>query len=291
MNIPEAVQVFVLIYELVMGALYFSARYWVPLLAKTGRALGLMRATTAQKAPPATADAAPLSYSFRPGAPRPPRLRRPPTLNPDGPEARLAYCRRLGLAARLVGFVASANPTGLPLGLFREWHESRWQAHGQDCGISHEDALSEALRELPEDEAAYASTMTEFASRASYDELADIVHFCGEAFAAAKAGSMVRARIIAMADQFAVAMHSDSSDPGSIDEQDRLLLERRLEVDFLSVVDEKVAHLRRMHAFFRGRLIELRDRSDGDRREERMAGCRRHMEEHEKLLACFGAAP
>jgi hypothetical protein len=291
MNVSEGVQVFVLIYVLVMLALYLSSRFWLPILTKLKRALGFAAPVSAANPPPIPGDgSASLSYSFRPGAPRPPRLRKPPVLGSDEPAVRLAYCGRLVLCTRLVGYVAAANPTGFPIGLYREWHEARWQAYGDDSATDSEQAIAGALRQTIEDDAAFAEIVAEFSASASYAEMSDIVHFCGEAFIASKAGSTLHARISVLAESLAVAVSSDSSDLASMDEHDRMQLERKLEVDFLTEVPAKVAHLRRMHAFFRGRLIGLRDDSASERRTERMADCRRHMEEHEKLLGCFGVS-
>lgn len=289
MNVSEAVQVFVLIYVLVMVALYLSSRFWSPLLAKLKRSLGFAPKVSSAPPPPIPGDgSASLSYSFRPGAPRPPRLRKPPVLGSDELAARHAYCRRLGLCTRLVGYIAAANPTGFPIGLYREWHEARWEAYCEDPAIGSEQAITDALSLATEDDAAFVTIVAEFAATASYAEMSDVVHFCCEAFVASKAGSTVHARISALAESLAVAVSSDSSDPASMDEHDRMQLERKLEVDFLPEVPAKVAHLRRMHVFFRGRLIGLRDDSAAERRAERMADCRRHMEEHEKLLGCLG---
>lgn len=289
MNVSEGVQVFVLIYVLVVVALYLSSRLWSPLLTKLKRSLGFAPKVSSVSPPPIPGDgSASLSYSHRPGAPRPPKLRQPPVLGSDEPDVRRAYCRRLALATRLVGYVASANPTGFPVGLYREWHEARWEAYCDDPAIGSEQAISEALSLAIEDEAAWAAVVGEFAAAASYAEMSDIVHFCGEAFVASKAGSTVHARIVALADRLAVAVSSDSS--VTLDEHDRMQLERKLEVDFLTEVPAKVAHLRRMHAFFRGRLIGLRDDPAADRRAERMADSRRHMEEHERLLGSYGAS-
>ena len=292
MNVSEGVQVFVLIYVLVMVALYLTSRFWLPILTKLKRALGFAAPVSAANPPPIPGDgSASLSYSFRPGAPRPPRLRKPPILGSDEPAVRLAYCGRLVLCTRLVGYVAAANPTGFPIGLYREWYEARWQAYGDDPATDSEQAISEALSLAIEHEAAWAAVVGEFAASASYAEMSDIVHFCGEAFIASKAGSATHARISGLAESLAVAVSSDSSDPAAMDEHDRMQLERKLEVDFLPEVSAKVAHLRRMHAFFRGRLIGLRDDSAAERRAERMADCRRHMEEHEKLLGSLGVSP
>jgi hypothetical protein len=287
MNVSDAVQVFILIYVLVMVALYLTSRFWSPLLTKLKVALGFAPPASAAVAPPLPGDGL-VSHSYRPGAPRPPKLRNPPVLASDAPEARKAYCIRLGLATRLVGYVASANPTGFPIGLYREWHEARWEVYCDDPAIGSEQAISDALSLATGDEAACAGVVGEFAAGASYAEMSDVVHFCGEAFVASKAGSAVHARISAIAESLAVAVSSDSSDPVAMDVHDRMQLERKLEVDFLPEIPAKVAHLRRMHAFFRGRLIGLRDDSAAERRTERMADCRRHMEEHEKLLGCLG---
>jgi hypothetical protein len=64
-----------------------------------------------------------------------------------------------------------------------------------------------------------------------------------------------------------------------------------LEVDFLTAPEAKIAHLRRMHGFFRSRLIALRDDISAERRGERMADYRRHMEEQERLLRWLGSQP
>jgi hypothetical protein len=291
MNVSEAVQVFVLIYVLVMVGLYLSSRFWLPLLTKLKRSLGLSAPVSAVNPPPIPGDGSgSLSYSFRPGAPRPPRLRKPPLLGSDSPDDRLAYCRRLSLGTRLVAYIASANPTGFPIGLFREWHEARWETYCDDSAIGSEQAISDALGMAIEDDVGFAAVVAEFGVASSYAEMADLVHFCGEAFIASKAGSTVHARISSLAESLAVAVSSDSSDPASMDEHDRMQLERKLEVDFLPEVSAKVAHLRRMHVFFRGRLIGLRDDSSSERRLERMADCRRHMEDHEKLLHSFGVS-
>ena len=291
MNVSEGVQVFVLIYVLVMVALYLSSRFWLPILTKLKRDLGFAAPVSGASPPPLAGEGSPsLSYSFRPGAPRPPRLRKPPVMGSDEPAARLAYCGRLGLCTRLVGYIAAANPTGFPIGLYREWHEARWLVYGDDPAIDSEQAIAGALREPIEDDAAFAEIVSDFAASASYAEMSDVVHFCGEAFIASKAGSTVHARISALAESLAVAVSSDSSDPAAMDEHDRMQLERKLEVDFLPEVPAKIAHLRRMHVFFRGRLIGLRDEPAAERRGERMADCRRHMEEHEKLLGSFGVS-
>jgi hypothetical protein len=75
-----------------------------------------------------------------------------------------------------------------------------------------------------------------------------------------------------------------------VDDEERSLLELKLEVDFLETAEAKHEHLRRMHGFFRRRLVELRDDPQAERRDERMADCRRHLEEHEKLLAWLGSS-
>lgn len=289
MNISETVQVFVLIYVLVVVALYLSSRLWMPVLARLKRFLGFAPQASSASPPPIPGDgSASLSYSHRPGAPRPPKLRQPPMLGSDEPDVRRAYCRRLALATRLVGYVAGANPTGFPVGLFSEWHEARWSAYCDDPAVGSDQAVSLALAVPIEDEAACEAAAGELAENASYAEMADVVHFCGEAFVASKAGSTVHARITALADRLAVAVSSDSS--VTLDEHDRAQLERKLEVDFIPDISAKVAHLRRMHAFFRGRLIGLRDDPAADRRAERMADSRRHMEEHERLLGSYGAS-
>lgn len=289
MNLSEAVQVFILIYVLVVAVLYLSSRLWSPLLSNLARFLGFSARNSSLSPPPIPADGSvPMAYSYRPGAPRPPRLRQPPVLSPDAPDVRRSYCRRLGLAARLVGYVASANPTGFPVGLFGEWHEDRWLAYCDDPEVSSDRAVADALAFPIDDEASFAAAASEMAENASYAEMADIVHFCGEAFVASKPGSTVHVRIAALADLLAVAVSPDSS--VALDDHDRMQLERKLEVDFITEIAAKVGHLRRMHAFFRGRLIGLRDDLAAERRAERMADSRRHMEEHERLLGFYGAS-
>lgn len=292
MNISEAVQVFVFIYVLVMAGLYLAWRFWRPLLAKVRQPKGIAGPVQVPD-PSLIPGAGPSSYpvSYRPGAPRPPRLLRPPVLGSDDPSALQEYRLRLGEATRLVGYVAAANPTGFPIGLYREWHEARWRPDGDSAGIDSGQAIVVDLRGPIEDEAAYASAVKRFAASASYAEMADIVHFCGEAFIASKAGSEVRNRIIALTDGLAVAVSYSGSESAPADEHDRMMLERKLEVDFLADRDAKVSHLRRMHVFFRTRLIALRDDASAERRAERMADCRRHMEEHERLLRWLDAQP
>jgi hypothetical protein len=288
MNVSEAVQVFVLIYVLIIAGLYFTAKLWSPLLAKAWQALGFASAPAASVT---SADpVAMVSPSFRPGAPRPPKLKEAPDMASYDETALHGYAARLALCARIVGRIASGNPTGFPLGLFREWYEARWLAVSAVGGVDSEQSLGEALRLIPEDEAAYDELLVQFVSEANYAEMADLVHFCGQAFAASRAGSPVHEAVIALADRLAVAVAFGGEDVAPADEEERSLLERKLEVDFLEQVPSKVAHLRRMHAFFRQRLIVLRDDPAGERRSERMADCRRHMEEHERLLSWLGSS-
>jgi hypothetical protein len=176
------------------------------------------------------------------------------------------------------------------MGIFREWYGARWLVVGSLSGVDYEQSLGEALRLIPEDEAAYHQLLADFAAQASYAEMADLVHFCGQAFAAARAGSPVHQGILALADRFAVAEIFGTNDSSPTDDHEQALLERRLEVDFLAPGAPKVAHLRRMHAFFRQRLIALRDDPTAERRSERMADCRRHMEEHERLISWLGSS-
>jgi hypothetical protein len=291
MNVSEAVQVFVLIYVLIIAGLYLTAKLWSPLLAKAWQALGFVPSAAAPTASVTSADpVAMVSPSFRPGAPRPPKLKEAPDMASCDEIALRGYVVRLGLCARIVGRIASGNPTGFPLGLFREWYEARWLAVSAVCGVDSEQSLGEALRLIPEDDAAYDGVLGQFASQANYAEMADLVHFCGQAFAASRAGSPVHDAIVALADRLAVAEIFGLHDTSSTDEHERSLLERKLEVDFLEQGPSKVAHLRRMHAFFRQRLIALRDDPAGERRSERMADCRRHMEEHERLLSWLGSS-
>jgi len=291
MNVSEGVQVFVLIYVLVIACLYFTARFWSPLLTKAWKAMGLAATTVIPAVSVSSADpVAMVSPSFRPGAPRPPKLKDGPDMASYDEAALRGYGVRLGLCARLVGRIASSNPTGFPLGLFREWYEARWLAVSAVCGIDAEQSLDEALRVVPEHETAYEQLLSDFASQASYAEMADLVHFCGQAFAAARAGSPVHQGILALADRFAVAEIFGRNDSAPTDDHEQALLESRLEVDFLAPGAPKVAHLRRMHAFFRQRLIALRDDPSAERRSERMADCRRHMEEHERLLSWLGSS-
>jgi hypothetical protein len=291
MNVSEAVQVFVLIYVLIIAGLYLTAKLWSPLLAKAWQALGFVPSAAAPTASVTSADpVAMVSPSFRPGAPRPPKLKEAPDMASCDEIALRGYVVRLGLCARIVGRIASGNPTGFPLGLFREWYEARWLAVSAVCGVDSEQSLGEALRLIPEDEAAYGQVLADFTAQASYAEMADLVHFCGQAFAASRAGSPVHEGILALADRFAVAEIFGTQDSAPADDHEQSLLERRLEVDFLEQGAPKVAHLRRMHAFFRQRLIALRDDPSSERRSERMADCRRHMEEHERLLSWLGSS-
>ncbi len=290
-NYSEAVQVFILLYVLVIAALYFSAKLWSPLLTKALRVLGFVPSSPMSAVPVVLADPVVTSFpSYRPGAPRPPRLKEAPDVSVHDEVALRGYGARLGLSARIVGRIASSNPTGFPLGLFREWYEARWLGVSAVCGIDAEQSLDEALRVVPEDETAYQQLLADFAAQASYAEMADLVHFCGQAFAAARAGSPVHQGILALADRFAVAEIFGTNDSSPTDDHEQALLERRLEVDFLAPGAPKVAHLRRMHAFFRQRLIALRDDPTAERRSERMADCRRHMEEHERLLSWLGSS-
>lgn len=231
-----------------------------------------------------------MPYSFRQGAPRPPRLRPPPVLELPDDKAVRGYAHRLALGARLVGYVASANPTGFPLGLFREWCEARMTGPGMiDGAVDVGQSMAAALRDIPADAPAYEAAVAELAASATYAELADLVHFCGEAFAAAKAGSPVHVAVQDLADRLAVVV--GSVDLSLAEDEERLQLERKLEVDFLPSREAKVAHLRRMHGFFRSRLIALRDDVMAERRSERMADYRRHMEEQERLLGWLGFQP
>ena len=287
MSVSDAVLVFVLIYLVVMAALYLASRYWAVLRA------GRVGSSQSQSVPP------PLSpeqvgtstpYSFRQGAPRPPRLRPPPVLELSDEDSVRGHAHRLSLATGLVGYVASANPTGFPLGLFREWYEARMMRPGMTDGSSDVgQAMAAALHDVPSDAAAYEAVVAELAASATYAELADLVHFCGEAFAAAKAGSPVHVAVHDLSDRLAVVVGSVDQSPAEDD--DRLQLERKLEVDFLTTPEAKIAHLRRMHGFFRSRLIALRDDISAERRGERMADYRRHMEEQERLLRWLGSQP
>jgi hypothetical protein len=291
MNVSEAVQVFILIYILVMAALFLSSRYWSPIVGKLWRALGFGMSSQAAAVSSSAGVSIPLaSAHFRPGAPRPPRLRAAPFVDLDHPDAARTYGYRLVLCARIVGFVALGNPTGFPAGLFMEWFAARWRGDPVDPSILPEDVVAHALQSIPSDPMEQDALVDEFMNGASYAEQSDLVHFCGEAFAAARSGSPVRSCILALMDRMAVALPADSVGSSPLEEQDRLLLERRLEVDFMPEIQMKVAHLRRMHAFFRGRLIALRDDVSAERRTDRMSDCRRHMEEHEKLLSCFGVS-
>lgn len=189
-----------------------------------------------------------------------------------------------------MGYVASANPTGFPLGLFREWYEARMMGPGMtDGSLDIGESMAAALRDIPADAAAYESVVAELAASATYAELADLVHFCGEAFAAAKAGSPVHVAVHDLSDRLAVVV--GSMDHAQAEDDDRQQLERKLEVDFLTAPEAKIAHLRRMHGFFRARLIGLRDDVAAERRGERMADYRRHMEEQERLLRWLGSQP
>ena len=291
MDTSAAVQVFVLIYILVVAALYFSSRYWLPLLTNLKGLLGFsVPLAGAPSAEPGGADMPPLAYSFRPGAPRPPRLKAPPLLEFSEPEGLHAYAHRLSLCSRIVEYVAAGNPTGFPLGLFREWHAARWQNGDNVQGLHSDQAIAVDLQDIPADDAAYNAIVAEFAFAATYAEMADLIHFCGEAFSAAKAGSAVHVAIVGLADKLAVVVPFGAHDYSQSDEDDRLFLERKLEVDFLPEIQSKVTHLRRMHGFFRMRLIELRDLPTAERRDERMADCRRHMEEHERMLGWLGSS-
>jgi hypothetical protein len=291
MNVSEGVQVFVLIYVLVIVALFVTARFWSPALGKVWRALGFSTAKPTTSTPAVVADAAVLvSHSFRPGAPRPPRLKEPPSLASLDAAGLRGYGHRLGLCAQIVGFVATHNPTGFPIGLFREWYEARWMAVEPACGVGAEQYLGEALRAIPTDEAGHDAVVARFASEARYVEMADLVHFCGQAFAASRAGSPVHDAVVALSDRLAVAGAFGGVVAAPADEEERSLLELKLEVDFLETAEAKHDHLRRMHGFFRRRLVELRDDPQAERRAERMADCRRHLEEHEKLLAWLGSS-
>ena len=50
MNVSEAVQVFVLIYVLIIAGLYLTAKLWSPLLAKAWQALGFVPSAAAPTA-------------------------------------------------------------------------------------------------------------------------------------------------------------------------------------------------------------------------------------------------
>jgi len=287
MNTSAAVQVFLLVYVLVVAALYLTAKFWLPWLAQLKRSLGWSPPPAVVPPPVGPVGGGP---SFRPGAPRPPRLKAPPALD-LGDQAKLqAYARRLSLCGRIVAFVASGNPTGFPIGLFREWHAARWLRADDAPAVDSEQAIQQDLRDAPADAATFAAVVAEFAATASYAEMADLTHFCGEAFAASKAGSFVHDAVVGLADRLAVVVPFGAPVPVQAEEHERLMLERKLEVDFLPTSEAKVEHLRRMHAFFRARLIELRDQLAAERRAERMADCRRHMEEHERMLGWLGSA-
>jgi len=288
MNISEAVQVFILIYILVIAALFLTSRFWSPLFTKFKQALGF--APTASVQPPVGTPIAPVVTTYRPGAPRPPKLRPPPMLVLDDPEVRNAYFRRLVECAKVVSFVSASNPTGFPTGLFREWLSARYVGGPDAPFVDVEHLMASSGESLSASLAEFEALADGLSAQASYDELSDLMHFCGEAFPSAKAGSPIRAAVEVLADRLAVASPAASAGQSAPDEHDRQQLERKLEVDFLADVPAKVAHLRRMHAFFRGRLIALRDDATADRRAERMSDCRRHMEEHEKLLAWLGTS-
>ena len=98
MNVSEGVQVFVLIYVLVIAALFVTARFWSPALGKLWRGLGFSTTKPTISSPALVADnAALVSPSFRPGAPRPPRLKEPPNLASLDAAGLRGYGHRLGL--------------------------------------------------------------------------------------------------------------------------------------------------------------------------------------------------
>jgi hypothetical protein len=290
MNVSEGMQVFVLIYVLVIAALFVTSRLWSPALARLWHALGFASAKPMVARPPVVVDpAASVSPSLSPGAPRPPRLKEPPGIASLDEAGLRDYGHRLGLCAHIVGFVAAGNPTGFPIGLFREWFEARWLAVEPACGLSADQYLDQALRSIPTDAQGHEEVIADFASAAVYAEMADLVHFCGQAFASCRAGSPVHMAIVSLADKLAVAVVF-GGDPPPGDESERALMERKLEVDFLMTDRAKHEHLRRMHGYFRRRLVQLRDEPGAERRAERMADYRRHMEEHERLLAWLGSS-
>ncbi len=279
MSFTDASAIIGLIYVLVFGLLYVTYEHWARFL-RTGPPKPAAIRPSASTVPP--------GYVQRTAPPRPPKLLPPPSLNLITDQDRKAYCARLASCVRIVSYISRSGARAFPLGLLKEWHAARWKGDPENAGLDSAGAVSWYARFVPEDQSAYR-TVVESLMGASYDELHDFVNFCSQAFPLVSSDGPARGLIEEVADILAVTMPSGIDPIDEAGEEDTMLLERKLEVDFMHDIPAKVHQLRRMHALFRKRFAELRDDPRAERREARMSDCRMRMEEHESLLARLGA--
>jgi len=243
-----------------------------------------LNTSTAVKSKPST----PVSRNKTTSLDSVPPLRPPPIVLTSTQEQKNKQNLLLLDSAIITASLYAGQLSGFPATRFSEWYATR------QCEDSpnFDDLISRAHVVISDDSFNFDEVILRYSLAATYSQRSDLIYFCATSYNQRDPlASHLRMNLLTLAQAWGLLFHELLLDVSGQEAEEITRLESRLEVNEIETIEGRVAHLRRMHAYFKERLKTYLNPSLIDRRSDMISTYNVILEEHERLLEVYGFSP
>jgi hypothetical protein len=172
---------------------------------------------------------------------------------------------------------------------FSEWYSARSCEDVDGNSQDIQDLITKAKLFINGSDFNLEHVIRDFTASANHSQKSDLIYFCATSQNLRDpAAPVLRSKLLDLSLKWGLMFHELLIDESGQAAEEITRLERRLEVDQISTIEERVAHLRRMHGFFSERLHTYSNLGLMDRRPDMISTYNVILEEHERLLEVYG---
>lgn len=215
-------------------------------------------------------------------------LRPAPVILTSTPELKDKQNLLLLHSAIIIASFYDSQSSGFPVARFSEWYETR------KCEDSPKlnDLISKAHATLGDNSFNFDEVILRYSLAATYSQRSDLIYFCATSYSIRDPDAAnLRMKLLSLSQTWGLLFHELLLDVSGQDAEEITRLEKRLEVDEMPTMSGRVAHLRRMHAYFDERLKTYLNYGLMDRRTDMISTYKVILEDHERLLEVYGFSP
>jgi hypothetical protein len=247
----------------------------------TGTSLNTSKAINGKPSTPVSRDKSPSLDSFQ-------ALRPPPIVVTSTQEQKNKQNLLLLDSTIITASLYQDQFSGFPRKRFSEWYSVR----KCDDSPTIDDLISKAELVLANVSFNYDEVVLRFSLTATYSQKSDLIYFCATSYNTRDVNApALRMKLLILSQNWGLMFHELLLDVTGQEAEEITRLESRLEVNEIPTMAGRVAHLRRMHAYFDERLKTYVSFGLMDRRTDMISTYNVIIEEHERLLEVYGFSP
>lgn len=215
-------------------------------------------------------------------------LRPAPVIVASTPEFKNKQNLLLLDSAIIIASFYIGQSSGFPLARFSEWYATR------KCDDSPKinDLISKAHATLADESFNFDEVILRYSLAATYSQRSDLIYFCATSYNLRDPNvANLRMKLLTLSQTWGLLFHELLLDVSGQEAEEITRLEKRLEVDEIPTMAGRVAHLRRMHAYFDERLKTYQNYGLMERRTDMISTYKVILEDHERLLEVYGYSP